>query len=151
MNVEINDQTMCAEGHVPKDMRWRIYLSIFTVFAGMAFVVTWLFFYAGDHSFWENLGVLILSFLIFVGVNAAFWVPFGLRHAPMDESWQVPEKKGWASAVIGVGACLFLIVWLLLYADDYSIYQNLAVLLSVLVVGGGLGAAVWGWKNRGRW
>jgi hypothetical protein len=114
----------------------------------MAFVIAWLFFYAGDYSIWENIGMFILSFLVFIGVNVAVWVPWGLKHAPMEERHEMSSPRSWASALIGIVACAFLIFWLLLYAEDYSIYQNLAVLLIVVMVGGGLNAAVWAGKNK---
>jgi len=59
---------------------------------------------------------------------------------------------GWRVAVsilIGIGWLSFLILWLFFYAEDYDVFQNLAiVIVSVLVSIGILGAmwAPWGMR-----
>jgi hypothetical protein len=142
MDVEFKRESMCND-EMPRGMGWRISLSILTAVAWMAFIIAWLFFLAGDYSIWENLGLVILSLAILVGVNAAVWVPFGMRYAPPGEMRKMGAMRGLASAVIGVSVCIFLIYWLLTWADDYTVYQNLAVLLIALVIGGGVNAAIW--------
>jgi len=60
---------------------------------------------------------------------------------------------GWRvslSIIMGVGWLIFLILWLFFYASDFNVYQNIAIfIVSVLVVGGVLGAAwaPWGIKH----
>ena len=58
------------------------------------------------------------------------------------------------SIVVGVGWLIFLILFLAFYADGFSIYQNLAIILaSLLVVGAILGPmwAYWGIKTSRAW
>lgn len=61
---------------------------------------------------------------------------------------------GWRvslSILGGVGWLVFLLVWLIFYAADFSGYQNVAVvLLSLLAVAGLLGVpwTIWGWGRK---
>lgn len=53
---------------------------------------------------------------------------------------------GWrVSLSIGVffGWLVFLIIWLFFYADDYDVFQNIAVFLVSVLVGIGILAAMW--------
>ena len=78
----------------------------------------------------------------------------------MDREWKRMNKKmpglGCRVALSVVVGCLwlaFLVLWLFFLADKYSIYQNIAIfLVSVLAVGGILGAAwaSWGMKYGGK-
>ena len=38
---------------------------------------------------------------------------------------------------------VFLLFWLLVYADNFSIYQNIAVLIVSLLVLGGINGVMW--------
>jgi hypothetical protein len=42
----------------------------------------------------------------------------------------------------------FLLIWLLMYADSYSIYQNIAVLIVSLLVLGGINGVLWNRWSR---
>ena len=71
------------------------------------------------------------------------------------QEWEGEMPPGGAarvavSIVVGVSWLIFLILFLAFYADGFSIYQNLAILLaSLLVVGAILGPmwAYWGIKT----
>ena len=75
------------------------------------------------------------------------------------EEWEGEMPPGGAarvavSIVAGVGWLIFLILFLAFYADGFSIYQNLAIILaSLLVVGAILGPiwAHWGIKTGRVW
>jgi hypothetical protein len=142
MELDIECESAFNERKVPAGMGWRISMSILSVFVWTAFIITWLFFLASDYSIWENLGIFLLSLVVFIGANAAVWVPFGMRYAPEGEFRKAHVGKSVVSVIIGIAVCAFLVVWLLTQADGYTIYQNLAVILASLVIGGGLHAAV---------
>ena len=59
---------------------------------------------------------------------------------------------GWRvslSIIVGIGWLIFLILWLFFYASGFNIYQNIAIfIVSILVVGGVLGAAWAPWGMR---
>lgn len=138
MNHENCDMTPeeFAKFHVA-GFGWRVAVSITSGFGWLAFLVLWLAFYAGSYDIYQNIAVVLLSIIGTVALNAAVWVSFGLKMAG-EHCWK-KKRRGAdiVSAISGVGWVAFLIVWLLQYAGDFSIYQNLAVfIVSVLVLGG---------------
>ena len=53
------------------------------------------------------------------------------------------------SIIVGIGWLIFLIIWLAFYAQDFNVYQNIAIfLVSILAVAAILGSAWahWGMK-----
>ncbi|MFQ6129778.1 MAG: hypothetical protein ACE5OT_03080 [Candidatus Hadarchaeaceae archaeon] len=76
-----------------------------------------------------------------------------------SEEWECEMPPGGAarvavSIVVGVGWLIFLILFLAFYADGFSIYQNLAIILaSLLVMCAILGPmwAHWGIKTSRAW
>lgn len=123
-----------------RGLGWRIAISILTVFGWLAFAVIWLFFYAGDYSLFENVGVFIFSVLAFVGINAATWASIGARFAHSQD-----RKKGARSvlgAMAGVAWAAVMAVWFYAYAADFTIYQTIAVLIASLIVLGGANFAI---------
>ena len=140
-----------------KGLPWRIGVSIFLGFAWLAFLIIWLFFYAGDYSVFQNIAIFLASILVLIGILGAMWASWGLKFAkkyggmePKQYKQKVPSVL---SGVIGIGWLIFLIIWLYSYASGYDPYQNLAIILvSILVAGGAMGAiwAVWGMKFAGK-
>jgi hypothetical protein len=151
MELDIECDTAFSERKVPAGLGWRISLSILSAVVWVAFIITWLFFLASDYTIWENLGILLLSLVVLIGTNVAVWVPFGLRYAPEGEWKKATSGKSVASVIIGIAVCAFLIIWLMTQADAYTIYQNLAVILASIVIGGGLHAAVSAGKGHYCW
>lgn len=122
-------------------MAWRVSLSVISALSWLGFFILWLAFYAGDYNGYENLAIIILSVIAFVALNVAVWVPFGMKFAE-DESKHKTTGADVVSIIAGVAWLVFLVIWLLQYAGDYDIYQNIAVfIVSVLVFGGVSGAA----------
>ena len=73
--------------HGDMDMRgfgWRVSLSVLVSIGWLAFLVIWLFFYAGYYSIYQNLAVFLASILIVTAVMGASWA-----------SWGIKQKHGW--------------------------------------------------------
>jgi len=122
-------------------MAWRVSLSVISALSWLAFFILWLAFYAGDYNAYENIAIIILSVIAFVALNVAVWVPFGMKFAGEEPNHKTTGADV-VSIIAGVAWLVFLVVWLLQYAGDYDIYQNIAVfIVSVLVFGGISGAA----------
>ena len=68
----------------PEGMGWRVSVSVSTVFGLLALLGVWLFFYADAYTIYQNLGVVLASGLIFVGINAACWAPWGMKHGECE-------------------------------------------------------------------
>jgi hypothetical protein len=68
---------------------------------------------------------------------------------------------GWRvslSIIVVFGWFIFLILWLLFYAEVFNLYQNIAVILASILVGIAILAASWaswgikyGWKYKNEW
>lgn len=78
-----------------------------------------------------------------------------MGEVPMSKP--VPEGMGWRIGVTILaffGALIGVVLWLFFYAQDFSVYQNIAV-VAVIILGfvGAMGAtwAAWGMKYGARW
>ena len=72
-----------AEYSCPEDtpgFAWRVSLSIIAFFAMIAFLVIWLFFLADGFTLYQNLAVLLGTFLIFIAVMGAAWSFWGMKY-----------------------------------------------------------------------
>lgn len=116
-----------------KGMGWRIAFSATSLMLWFTFVVAWLFFLADDYSLAQNLGVMIGSVLLFVGVNVPVWYSFAMKVEGMKGVTVKGHRREWVSGLMGVLWISGAAIWLMFYAGDYSIYQNLAVLLLSIV------------------
>lgn len=132
-----------------KGFGWRVGVSIFVVFGWLAFLIIWLFFYAGDHGVFQNIAVLLVSIIVGIGILAGTWASWGIRYASSHRGMQEKHmhmKSRWSSivsAIAGVGWLLFLVIWLFYYADSYSGYQNLAIFIASLMVLGAISGSAW--------
>jgi len=125
---------------------WRVGLSIAVVFGWLAFLIIWLFFYAGDFGVFQNIAIFLVSVLVGVGMLAAAWASWGIRYASrMGQTPQMEKPKGAmiVNAVSGIGWLIFLVIWLYFYAGDYSGYRNLAVFIASLMVWGAIAGSAW--------
>ena len=124
---------------------WRVGLSILVVFGWLAYLIIWLFFYAGDFDVFQNIAIFLVSIIIAIGILASAWATWGIRYAKSIGQGPHMEKPRGAtvvSIVAGVGWVVFIIIWLFYYAGDYSGYQNLAIFIaSLLVLGAITGSA----------
>ena len=130
-----------------KGFGWRVSTSIITAVGWLSFVIIWLFFFADKYSIYQNIGMVIVSLIVFIGINGAVWGTWAMRMAPKDAMgpWRL---RAIASFVTGAAWVAFLLIWLLSYADSYSIYQNIAVLFVSVLVLGGINGVLWNKHSR---
>ena len=64
---------------IPFDIRWRMIITFILGFGWLAFLIVWLFFYAGDFNIYQNIAVFILSILVLGGAIGGIWMLFGIR------------------------------------------------------------------------
>ena len=87
--------------HENMDMRgfgWRVSLSILVSIGWLAFLVIWLFFYAGNYSIYQNIAVFLASILVIAAVMGAAWASWGIKQKHgweycMEEGSGKPEKE----------------------------------------------------------
>lgn len=116
-----------------KGLGWRVVFSALSLMVWFAFVIAWLFFLADGYGILQNIGVLILSVIAIGVVNIPVWYSFARG---MEDWTDMPRRSQLKNVVGGVSGLAWVVgvaIWLFLYAGDYSLYQNLAVLLLSLV------------------
>jgi len=126
-----------------KRTKIREYGSAGSMIAWMAFLLVWLFVFAGDYGIFENIAVVLVALFIVGAVNAVAWIPI--------------DEGGWkarTSAASGVVWIIFLIVWIIFFAGPYGIYENIGIGLASLLLIGALNVLLWvstvgeGWGAR---
>jgi Ca2+/Na+ antiporter len=65
---------------------WMVYVSIAIAFLWLLFVGLWLFLYAGDYSFWQNIGIVIVSLAAVAILETALWLPWGMKQPDRGKS-----------------------------------------------------------------
>jgi len=134
-------------------LAWRVTLSILVSVGWIVFLLLWLVFYASEYSWEKNVAIFLLSLLVLIGVLGvpwAFWA-YKKQTAVEKEMWKQKGFKWrfWVSIIIGLSFLVFLIFWFWMLADPYGFLQNLAISIVVLLIAGGLLAAMWApWGMR---
>lgn len=135
---------------------WRVAVSILVFFGWLIFLIIWLFFYAVDYSVFQNLAMVLVSIIAGIGILAGTWVTWGMRFAKQfDRCPPEVHKPKWPSAlsgIAGVGWLIFIVIWLFFYADEFTGYQNLAIVIVSIMVLAGISTAAWAsWGTRFVW
>ena len=105
-------------------------------FAWIAFLVAWLWLFAGTYSANQNVAAVLLSFAVFCGIVLAMWLPWARKRGEGPESW--------FSIGLGFAWVLILTIWFWFFADTFDAYQNFAVfLVSLLLIAGVAAGAQW--------
>jgi hypothetical protein len=110
---------------------WRISLSIIGGIAWLIFLILWFFFFAVGFTLYQNIAILIVSIAV-VGVLEGFtWVPM----------WWQAETPGYGrmvsvNLVLGLIISVFIVIWLFFFADAYTLYKNISMLVIPLALWG---------------
>jgi len=130
-----------------KGFKSRIVFSIVVAFAAIITLVVWFFFFAGDYNVYQNIGMFIVIILVLFGILAAAWVSIGMKYASKEdrEKWGMKgfKSRTVVSCIVGFAAMVFLLVWFFAFAADYNIYQNIAIIIVILLITGGIYGATW--------
>lgn len=128
-------------------LAWRVSFSILVGVGWLVFLVLWLFFYAKDYAWEQNVAIFLLSLLLLTGILGIPWAFWALQKQTTAEKelWKVKGFRWriWVSISILIGVIVFLIYWFWVLAKPYDIYQNLAIFLVAFLIAGGLLAAMW--------
>jgi hypothetical protein len=134
--------------------RGRTAVSIIAGIGWLIFLIIWLFFYASNYTLLQNIAIFFVSVLVVGGINAIAWTPWGKKFEREGEERIEKPGLNWRSAlsiITGVGWLIFLVIWLIIYASNYNLYQNVAIfLLSILSIAliNGLAWSPWGMKHE---
>jgi heme/copper-type cytochrome/quinol oxidase subunit 4 len=82
------EQRKTEEVEVGEGLGSRVTASIITVFGFVIALILWLFFYAANYNVYQNIAVVIVMILAFVGIMGATWASWGMRHSSQMEGWK---------------------------------------------------------------
>ena len=130
-----------------EDMGLKPSMSIVGGVGWLIFIILWFAFYASNYSWEKNIAILLLSILIIFLLLGGMWAIWSLRMIP-KRGWEIFQIKGFkwrtiTSIIIPFLAIIFLIIWFWIYAEPYSVWQNIAVLLVTLLALGGILGVIW--------
>lgn len=130
-----------------EDMGWKPSISIIVGVGWLIFIILWLAFYASNYPWEKNLSIFLLSILISFLLIGGMWAFWSLKMVPKI-GWEVLKISGFrgrilTSIILPFAAMIFLIFWFWYYAEPYSVWQNIAILLVTLLVMGGILGALW--------
>ena len=142
----MNSSNMCGDWDFDKNEKWpagcgwRGAASVISGVVWLCFNIIWLFFYAGDYTIWENIGVFLLSIVAVLGFNALAWVGYGFSMAKGEE---LPRYRIIGSMLVLGAGTVSPLTWLFFLTDGYNVYQNIAVLSVIVLLTLGSCAALW--------
>ena len=59
----------------------RVSVSIISFALWLCFAIVYLLFWSGGHSVVQGIGIIIVSVIVFIAINAAAWAPWGMEFA----------------------------------------------------------------------
>ena len=133
---------MIIDAERRKALLWRSVVSIIIVFGLMVFMVLWVLLISGDVSNTVNAAVTLTAVLIAVGALVSIWVTWSISYPSEMQPMQYRSNRKIRAVTAGVCLviwALFGILWIVLFSRDYSIFQNLGILLAATVVIMGIG------------
>ncbi len=77
-------------------MGWRCAVSALCFFLLLAFLILWLFFYADAYTVYQNIAVVVVSILVFLGVMGAAWASWGMKYGPQMEKYHKEHYRQYA-------------------------------------------------------
>jgi hypothetical protein len=128
---------------VAKGLTWILITSLLLGLLWFTFVIVWLFFYAFDYTFYQNLAILMSSTVMALGSLIIIWLWFGLslsrriRGIGQECSGESTGWLGWrttSSIMIWIAWFGFLITWLFFFAGGYNHYQNASLIVVSLLI-----------------
>jgi hypothetical protein len=113
----------------------NVVVSIVTGVGWLTFFILFLAFYAEGFSIYENLAIVLASLIFLGAIRGPTWAYWGMKIGRTRERPPGLAPRVAVSTVVGCGWPVFLILFLVFYAEGFSVYENLAIVLtSILVV-----------------
>jgi len=113
----------------------RVAVSIVVGVGWLIFLILFLAFYAEDFSVYWNLAIVFASLLVMCTILGPMWAYWGIKTGRARKKPPGLAPRVAVSTVVGCGWPIFLILFLVFYAEGFSVYENLAIVLaSILVV-----------------
>jgi hypothetical protein len=79
---------------MPPGMTWRVGVSVFGGIVFLIFLILFLAFYPTNFTTFQNFAIILVALLVLGAVNAAMWVPWGMRWGRKAEMWGMCMEMG---------------------------------------------------------
>ncbi len=132
-----------CEGEMPPGWGTKVAVSIVAVVGWLVFLILFLAFYAEGFSGYENLAIVLAPLLVMCAILGPMWAYWGLKTGRGRKKPPGGAAKVAVSIVMGVGWLIFLILFLAFYAEGFSIWENLAIVLASILVKGAIRGPMW--------
>lgn len=138
------------------DKNWPGWRAPFSAVAGIGwliFIIIWLAFYASNYTFEKNVSIFFLSILVIILLLGGVWSIWAFKMIP-KEGREILKFKGFRwrltiSIILLFVAFIFLIVWFWFYAEPFTIWQHIAVILVTILIIGAILSVIWiGWSKK---
>ncbi|TKJ25649.1 MAG: hypothetical protein CEE41_04005 [Hadesarchaea archaeon B3_Hades] len=131
------------KGEMPPGWAAKVAVSIVTGVGWLIFLILFLVFYAEGFSIYENLGIVLAPLLVMCAILGPMWAYWGIKTGRARKRPPGGAARVAVSIVTGVGWLIFLILFLVFYAEGFSIYENLAIILASILVTGVIRGPTW--------
>jgi len=121
----------------------KVAVSIVVGVGWLIFLILFVAFYAEGFSIYENLAIILASILVTGAIRGPMWAYWGIKTGRARKKPPGLAPRVAVSTVVGCGWLIFFILFLVFYAEDFSIYRNLAIILVSLLVVGAIEGAMW--------
>ena len=120
-----------------KGKKWRGALTGVIAVGWIAFVVLWLLAYAGDFDIYKNIAVVLGTLVLAIVTVMVTWMSaFGKYMKYCGEAMKGVKGLSWRfglSMVTIVVAVATVLVWLWFLATDFNGYQNLGIIILIVL------------------
>lgn len=112
----------------------------------VTFLISWLFLFASDYDVYKNIAIVVGSLIGVFALIGTTWM-WGVKF-PEGCKKAMKEVKGLGSRMLismitMVSSVAFFLLWFYFYAVEYSVYQNLGILIVQNLVTFGVMAITW--------
>ena len=98
-----------------KGFAWSVSLSILVGVGWLVFLVIWLFFYAKEYVWEQNVAIFLMLLLALIGILGGPWTYWALKKQTSieKEMWKIKgfRWRVWVSIIVAFGVIIFLIYW----------------------------------------
>jgi len=131
------------KGEMPPGGAARVAVSIVVGVGWLIFLILFLAFYAEGFGVYRNLAIILISLLVVGAILGPIWASWAIKTGRARKKRPGLASRTAVSTVVGCGWLIFFILFLAFYAEDFSIYRNLAIILVSLLVVGAIEGAMW--------
>ena len=138
---------MTALGSTMESARKKTIGNAVVAIAYLAFITWFLLMYSDSLSFFENLLLIFVSLLMAISLGILFfhvpeWVEIGISPITVKEVGGF-RAVIWLTRIIALIGLFSIVLALYMYAENLTFWQNMAVVLLISILAGGVVVFIW--------